>query len=470
MMKRGDEIVLLVGGLSGNGTTVTRVDGFVVFVKGAVPGDTARVRVQKVKKSFAEAFTLEILTPSPGRVKPRCGHFGTCGGCRWQDLAYESQLECKRERVAEAFKHIGGFASVEVDPVVPCTEPYNYRNKMEFTFSNHRWLTDAELQRDEVVRRELALGLHVPERYDKVLDINECFLQSEMSTSILKTVRRLSRVWNLNAYSTRNHEGYLRHLVIREGKRTGDVMVNLVTTYDRPDVLSKLTTALLEEYPTITTVVNNITERKSMVAIGDRERVYHGPGFISELLGRFIFRISANSFFQTNTLQAERLYDVTRELASLKSSDVVYDLYSGTGTIALYLSDAVDRVVAIESVPEAIVDAQRNAEANGVPNCFFLQGDLKDRLTKRNEWLGDHPQPTVIIVDPPRSGLHPKVIERVAKFSADRIVYVSCNPATQARDAHLLSGSQYRLRIVRPVDMFPHTDHIEAVALFERVG
>ena len=467
-MEKGDEITLKVETLSGDGKTIARLDGLVFFVEKAVPGDLVRARIRKVKKNFVDARAVEILTPSPLRVTPRCKHFGVCGGCSWQHLSYEAQLRFKRQLVVDAFERIGGFENPLVHPVLGCEDPYFYRNKMEFTFSNYRWLTDEEIRQREAVHPEIALGLHVPDRFDKVLNLEECWLQSELSAAIVNSVREICKVWNLSVYSTETQEGYMRHLVIREGKRTGDVMVNLVTSTDWPDAMQNMTGLLCKHFPQITTVVNNITARRSMVARGDEEKVYHGPGTITEQLGGFTYRLSANSFFQTNTVQAERLYEAARTLADLKARDVVYDLYCGTGAIAIYLSPHAERVVGIELVASAIADAERNAEINHVVNCYFLQGDLKERLTKDNRWIGDHPRPTVVVTDPPRSGMHPKVVEQIAKLSPEKVVYVSCNPSTQARDAKLLSEAGYTLQAVQPVDMFPHTDHIEAVALLHK--
>jgi 23S rRNA (uracil1939-C5)-methyltransferase len=465
-MQKGDEILLTIEGLSGDGRTVARQDGMVFFVEKAVPGDSVRARIWKLQKNFAEARAVEILKPSFQRAEPKCKHFGVCGGCKWQDLTYEAQLQFKQRIITDSFKRIGGFEQPDVRPVLGCENPYFYRNKMEFTFSNYRWLTDEEMEKKEELQQEVALGLHVPQRYDKVINLEECWLQSEMSSAIMNTVREVCKVWELPVYSTETHEGYLRHLVIREGKHTGDVMVNLVTNLDSPEVMQKMTSLLLKQFPEITTVVNNITSRKSMVAVGEQEKVYHGPGYITEKIGGYTFHISANSFFQTNTLQAEKLYDTAKELAGLHPTDVVYDLYSGTGSIAMYLSEAVERVVGIEIIESAIADAERNAKLNNISNCYFLQGDLKDRLTKDSGWLSEHPRPNVVVADPPRSGMHEKVVKQIVKLSPERIVYVSCNPSTQARDAKMLAESGYELKVVQPVDMFPHTDHIEAVALF----
>lgn len=466
-MNKNEEITLEIESLSGDGHTVGKYEGMVVFVDHALPGDTVRARVLKVKKNFVEAVAVEVLKPSPHRITPRCKHFGICGGCRWQNLDYVAQLENKQRIVADAFHRIGGFPAPDVRPVLGAPADYWYRNKMEFTFSDRRWLTDDEMKTHTEHPPEVALGLHIPGRYDKVLNVEECWLQSETSARIVNVVREICRAWELSVYSTRTHTGYLRHLMIRDGKRTGELMVNLVTTTDWSEAMSNMTKLLLKEFPGITTIVNNITDRKSMVAFGDREKIYHGPGHITEKLGPYVFRISANSFFQTNTLQAEVLYTRIRDLAGFRTDDVVHDLYSGTGTIAIFISDAVERVVGVEMVAEAIADSERNVALNRIPNCYFLQGDLAEKLTRDSGWLKEHPSPTVVITDPPRSGMHEKVVKQIAAMTPDRIVYVSCNPATQARDARLLADRGYELAVVQPVDMFPHTDHIEAVALFK---
>ncbi len=484
-MEKGSEIELTVESLSGDGRTVARKDGVVVFVENALPGDTVLARVWKFKKNYAEARALRILKPSSSRVQAECMHFGVCGGCKWQDLAYDAQLQFKHRRVVEAFQRIGGFPDPQVGPVIGCASPYFYRNKMEFTFSRERWLTDEEMRLIEeeagyksVGAEEspdgpkgamnLFLGLHVPQRYDKVVDISECRLQSDLSNEIVCAVRDAAREWKWDVYSSETQSGYLRHLVIRQSKRTGEVMVNLVTNGFRGHAMEDLTGYLVSRFPGITTVVNNSTTRMSMVALGEEEKVYYGSGYIRERLGEHTFQVSANSFFQTNTEQAEILYSTAKDYAELSASDVLYDLYSGTGTIAIFLAGAVERVLGVEVVESAIRDAETNAKLNHIANCYFLQGDLKDRLTRDSSWLDEHPRPTVIVADPPRSGMHEKVIERMIRLSPGRIVYVSCNPATQARDAKLLSGGGYRLEKIQPVDMFPHTDHIEAVALFRR--
>jgi 23S rRNA (uracil1939-C5)-methyltransferase len=465
MEREGSDIELRIERLGDRGDAVARNDGLVYFVKHGVPGDVVQARVVRRRKKHAEAEIVEILTPSRNRTEPRCKFFGTCGGCSYQHVSYELQLQEKQRRVLDAFERIGGFHDLDVKPILGTEDIYFYRNKMEFSFSRERWLTKEEIASGERIFREFGLGLHIPGRFDKVLNIDECWLQSERSSEILNTVREFCRAKQLSAYSTKTHDGYLRHLVIRQSTHTNQLMVNLVTTTDEPDILSELAHLLIARFPETTTIVNNITDRKSMVAVGDRERVYHGPGYITEKLGEYEFRVSANSFFQTNTRQAERLYETAKSMGELKPTDVVFDLYCGTGTIALYISDSVGKVIGIDHVESAIDDARLNASVNGVENCAFLLGDLKEKLTRDTSWIE---RPDVVILDPPRSGLHPKVVAEVAELEPGRIVYVSCNPATQARDAKMFSELGYRLGALQPVDMFPHTSHVENVVAFRR--
>ncbi len=467
-LKKGDLITVTTDNLSGEGTSVGRWEGIACFVEHAVPGDTASVRLYKIKKQFLAGRAVEILKPSPLRTPPRCAHFGTCGGCRWQDLDYEAQLEFKRRRVGDAFRHIAGMPGVEVQPVEPCADLYHYRNKMEYTFSNERWLTPEEFAASPVREPRLALGLHLPEKFDKILDLGECHLQSPGGEAVMLATAEHFRARGCDAYSSRTHGGYLRHLVIREGKLTGETMVNLVTTHDRPDEMGAFAAMIAGRFPAVTTVVNNITGRKSMVAIGEREVVYRGDGTITEKIGGYTYRISANSFFQTNTLQARTLFETVLELAEVSPADTVYDLYCGTGAIALYISGYVERVVGIEVSESAVRDARRNAAENGVANCIFVNAILPAGLDRDSEQLSGHPAPGVVVVDPPRNGLHAKLIEKINLLSPKKIVYVSCNPATQARDVKLFAGAGYRPGPVRPVDMFPHTDHIETVTVLRK--
>ncbi len=469
-MKRGDQLTVALEQFALEGKSIARVDGLVVFVTGAVPGDRVRVELTKIKKSFCEARAVEVLTPSPLRAEPRCRYFGTCGGCRWQNVRYDAQLAFKRQHVIDALERIGGIRGVSVNEAIGSASDIFYRNKMEFSFGR-RWLTAEELARrvegDEPAPGEdLALGLHIPGRYDRVLDLEECWLQSTTSMQIVNRVREFALRSGLSVYSPDAQAGYLRNLVIRQSAHTDEIMVNLVTREEDPDVMRALTGELLRLFPSITTVCNNITDRPAQVAVGEREVVYHGPGFITERIASRTYRISANSFFQTNTRQAERLYDSARRMARLKLSDVVFDLYCGTGTIALHIADDVRAVVGYEQVPSAIEDARRNAAMNGVGNCTFVQGDLKAALAQKGGRPFDAETPDVMMIDPPRAGMHPDVVRAVLAMKPSRIVYISCNPATQARDVAMLA--EYRIEEVQPVDMFPHTFHIENIVALSR--
>ncbi|MFH0989585.1 MAG: 23S rRNA (uracil(1939)-C(5))-methyltransferase RlmD [bacterium] len=488
--RRGDEIDLVLDQAAFEGKCVGRTEGFVIFVEGAVPGDVVRVKLLKVKKNFAEASVVSILSPSPVRVEPRCKHFGVCGGCKWQHVDYQAQLRFKQQHVIDAFERIGGFSELNIFPIIGSENQYFYRNKMEYSFSDMEWVEvlpekstpstspdpqspyndSSSIISPLPAHQNVFLGLHVPQRYDKVLEIQECHLQSQLSNRVLNFVRMFSRDHRFDVYSSKQEAGYLRFLVIRQSVRTKELMVNLVTFEHRPDVMRLFTEELRKEIPEVTTIVNTINRKRSQIAFGEEEFVYLGKGSIHETLGGLTFTISPASFFQTNTVQAEKLYQVAASFANLKPEDVVWDLYSGTGSIALVLSAMVKEVVGIESVHSAVKDAERNARHNSVTNCRFILGDLKDCLTKDTAWMEKGKKPDVMVIDPPRSGMHSKVVEEILALAPSRIVYVSCNPATQARDVKLLCDQKYRLTALQPVDIFPHTYHVEnVVQLMERI-
>jgi 23S rRNA (uracil1939-C5)-methyltransferase len=471
MPERGDILTLTIESSGFEGTSIARHEGLVVFVEGAVAGDVVKARVFSKKKKHLEAKVIEVLQASPSRTTPRCTYFGTCGGCTWQHVEYEKQLAFKHQHVVDALERIGGLKGIAVLPIIRSKEIYFYRNKLEFSFGDQRWLTDEEMairashsSDAGVDEPEVTLGFHIPRRYDRILDIYKCHLQSDLSNEILNAVRTFAIENALPVYSSMPHSGYLRNLVIREGKNTGDIMVNLVTFDDRPDIMRKLAEELSGAFPEIVTIVNNITSKRANIAVGEIEKVYYGNGVITEKIGPHIFHVSANSFLQTNTRQTEMLYAIVKEYAELKAADVVYDLYCGTGAISLYIAGAVKRVIGIELVESSILNARMNAEYNGIANCDFIAGDLKDLLTKDVNWKKESAKPDVLIIDPPRSGMHPKAVQEVGEMQTPRVVYVSCNPATLARDLKLLAPFGYKVQKVQPVDMFPHTYHIESVA------
>jgi 23S rRNA (uracil1939-C5)-methyltransferase len=461
VIRRGDILEIDIEKAAFEGRSMSRVGNMVVFVDGAVPGDRVEAQVYRKKKQFAEARVEKLLAASPDRVDPACRHFGVCGGCKWQHMSYERQLYWKREHVIDAFTRIGGFEAPPVADTLPAVEPFWYRNKMEFSFGEMRWLMPDELG---VVDRDaelFALGLHIPKRYDRILHIDDCRLESPESNAILNATREFFLARDIPAYSTRTHTGDLRNLVIREAKHTGERMVYLVSTHRREETIREYAELLQKEEFAVSTFVHGVTDRKSSVAVGDEDIVYFGDGTIREQLGANSFRISPTSFFQTNTLQAERLYALADEAAALRKEDVVWDLYCGTGTISLFIARDVRHVVGVELNASAIADAERNARENGIDNTTFHCADIVDFLGEKAP--PDVPAPDVIVTDPPRAGMHSKVVEAIGASGVRRLVYVSCNPATSARDCGMLREHGYRVDNITPVDMFPHTYHIECV-------
>lgn len=475
-MKKNDRLTLTIDTYAYEGRGIAKLDieqpaetdeppkPFVVFVDGAYPGDTVEAEIRRKKKRYAEARVVKLLEPSPQRIEPRCPYFDACGGCKQQDLGYATQLHYKQAQVVETFERIGGMSGFEVEPILASEETYYYRNKMDFSFARKRWLTPEEIASDKEFDSGFALGLHVPRIYDKVIDLETCFLQSETSAAIVNFTRGFYKPRETTIYSTQTHDGYLRNLVIRIGENTGDLMVNLVTSEENEELMKEYTAALLEKFPQVTTVINNINTRKAAISQGEYEIVYHGPGVIHDIIGERKFRVSANSFFQTNTKQGRRLYQTALEYADFKGDKVVYDLYCGAGTISLFVAGEVKEVHGFEAVQDAINDANVNKELNGLDNAEFYTADLYKTFLPLVEEK-KIPRPDVIILDPPRSGMHPVTVEDVIALGAPKIVYVSCNPATQSRDVKLLAENGYRLVKLRPVDMFPHTYHIENVAL-----
>jgi 23S rRNA (uracil1939-C5)-methyltransferase len=469
-LKKGAELELVVEKLSFGGKGLARVDGFVVFIERTIPGQRVLARIIRKKSSHAEARVVAVLEDSPQAIGPRCTHFGTCGGCLWQNLPYEEQLEVKRDLVWECLTHIGGIPHDLVLPTLPSPQVYYYRNKMEFSFAARRWLLPEEISRDQLEKpRNFALGLHVKGFYNRVLDIEECHLQSPLSVAILKRVRQFALTSDLPPYNTRDHTGFWRFLVVRDSKYTGQILVELITTSNRSASaeIERLSTVLLAEIPEITTLVHGISDKKAQIASADSRKVILGPGHIEERLGDFQFRISSGSFFQTNSQASKILLDQVLAGCDLTGSEVVWDLYCGTGTMAIGVSSGARNVIGFELIEEALADAGTNARLNGVDNCGFVLGDLKSLLVDPTSLIDRYGSPDVVVTDPPRAGMHPSVVKQLAALAPPRIVSVSCNPATLARDLKMLM-EKYRLIRVQPVDMFPHTPHIEAVAVLER--
>ena len=460
-MKKGSILTLDIEKFADKGKSLTRIDGYVVFVPGAVPGDRVKARVYRKRKKFAEAALLEVLEPSPLRTEPKCSYFGTCGGCKWQQVNYQAQLDAKTQSVLESFVHAGGRPDVKVHPALGAKDTFYYRNKMEFSFSAGRWLTPEEISSGEDFNTSFALGLHVPGNFAKVLDLHECHLQSEWSASFVNAVREFALQHEWTAWHPRKHTGYLRHLVIRQASNTDDVMVNLVTSHHDEDRMEQFAAWIKETAPGVTTFINTINSGVAQTAFGEAAHTVFGPGVIHDKIGDHTFEIASNAFFQTNTRQAETLYRIAAEYAEFTPEDLVYDLYSGAGTISLYVAPNVKHVVGVELVEEAVQNARRNADANGISNVTFETGDMMTLFN--DEFIARHGKPDVLIVDPPRAGLHPKVVRQIGELAPERFIYISCNPHSQAKDLSYLTDT-FDVVQVQPVDLFPHTHHIESVA------
>jgi 23S rRNA (uracil1939-C5)-methyltransferase len=460
-LRKEDLLDLTIDKVAFGGNGVARRDGFVIFVRGGLPGDKVSARIVKKKKSYAEAIISEILMPSPDRIEAPCPYFSQCGGCKWQNALYARQLRYKKDHVSEALAHIASLPPTVIRDTVPSESEFAYRNKMEFSFSTRPWLPPEHFTKG--TRAEgFALGLHVPGTFDKVLDMEACLLQPETGNRIMRAVKEFARKSGLPAYGIRSHEGFWRFLTIRHSSFLDKWMVNVITSEENPKIMEGLAGRLLEEFENLETVVNNVSRRKASIAVGEREIVIRGQGTITDRLGQFQFRISANSFFQTNSRTAVKLYEKVAEFAELKGAERVLDLYSGTGTIPIFLSSFTrGEVLGIEINGGAVQDAERNCRLNGIDNCRFIIGDVRETLATSGF------RPDVLIIDPPRNGMHKDVLAGAIELGAERIVYVSCNPATLARDLETMAG-KYEIVEVQPFDMFPHTYHVEAVAKLVR--
>lgn len=467
MRKKKQDIILEgveIEAVAAEGKALAHVDGAVLFVQFAVPGDIVDVKVTKKKKNYMEGFILRIVRPSEHRLEPFCSHFGICGGCKWQPLPYKMQLEAKRQQVYDQLVRIGHLDVPEIQPIVASDRTTYYRNKLEFTFSQRRWIHDGEDPDSIPDDERCGLGFHVGRFFDKVLDIGHCWLQKEPSNEIRLFIKEYALKHGLPFFNIREHEGLLRNMIVRTTE-AGEVMLIVVFYHEDEDARKGLLDAVSERFPQIVSLYY-VINGKANDSIADQECIlYRGEEAIYEHMEGLKFKIGPKSFYQTNTPQAYKLYSVAREFAALTGDEVVYDLYTGTGTIAQFVSGKASRVIGIEYVPEAIADAKINAAANGIDNCEFYAGDMKDILTDR--FVEKHGRPDVIILDPPRAGIHPDVAEVILNAAPERMVYVSCNPASQARDLAVLC-QKYDITAVRPVDMFPHTHHVENVVALKR--
>ena len=453
--------------VAAEGKSIAKVEDLVIFVPYVVPGDVVDLQIKRKRKRFAEAEAIRFHKYSSTRAEPFCEHFGICGGCKWQMLPYEEQLKYKQQQVYDNLKRIGKVDFPEISPILGSEKTTFYRNKLEFTFSNKRWLTREEIEQDVVYDQMNALGFHIPGAFDKVLDINTCWLQSELSNKIRNAIKEYALKHDYSFFDIKEHQGMLRTLIIRTSS-TGEVMVILscqIKSDNEEQQLKDILQYISETFPEITSLQYVVNNKVNEIITDLEIQTYKGSSYLYEEMEGLKFKIGPISFYQTNSEQAYELYKVTRNLAKLTGNELVYDLYTGTGTIANFIARKTKEVIGIEYIPEAIEDAKENSRINDIGNTKFFAGDMKDILTQ--EFITEHGQPDVIITDPPRAGMHKDVVEVILQAAPSRIVYVSCNPATQARDVKLLSG-KYKVTAIQPVDMFPHTQHVENVILLEK--
>jgi 23S rRNA (uracil1939-C5)-methyltransferase len=463
-LKRKNKNIVLqnirVEDYAAEGKSLARVDGKVIFIEEAIPGDIVDVRLSKSKKDWAEGKAIHFHSYSPDRVIPFCEHFGVCGGCQWQMLPYEKQLYYKHKQVYDNLQRIGKIPLPDFEPILGALQTTQYRNKIEYTFGNKRYLLPHELNDPNASALQNVAGFHARGLFDKVVDINQCHLQQEPTNRIRLAIKQYALDHDLSFYDIREHQGFLRTMQIRIC-RTGEIMVNLVLGYEDEDQRNELLQYIRTSFPEITTLLYTINTKKNDSLFDLNPQVYYGNGYVMESLEDFQFKIGPKSFFQTNTGQAERLYQVTREFAELDGTQTVYDLYCGTGSIGLFVSRQAKKIIGVELIKEAIDDANENALLNGIKHADFFAGDVSEICS--DDFFREHGRADVVITDPPRAGMHEKLVQKILDIAAPIVVYVSCNPATQARDINLLS-EKYEVTRIRPVDMFPHTLHIENIA------
>lgn len=442
------------------GKGVGKSDDLVIFIEKAVPGDIVDIELLRRKKKFYEAKIQNLVKPSEHRADPFCSHFGVCGGCKWQHLNYEAQLLFKQKSVSDALQRLAKVDVSGMEPILGSAESRYYRNKLEYTFSDKRWLTDEDMQQRDSMEMN-ALGYHIPGRFDKIIDIDHCYLQADPSNEVRNKVREYAIKAGISFYNLKNHEGALRNLIIRTSS-TGDLMVIVVFAYADQKQIDGLMNFLAGEFKTIQSLLYIINHKKNDTIFDQDIHVFSGSDHIFENMDGLKFKIGPKSFYQTNSRQAFELYKIARDFAGFKGDELVYDLYTGAGTIANFIAGKVSKVIGIEYVPTAIEDAKINSEINGISNTLFFAGDMKDILNE--DFINNHGKPDVVITDPPRAGMHADVIKRLLEMETAKIVYVSCNAATQARDITLLD-EKYEVSRIKPVDMFPHTQHVENVVL-----
>ncbi len=467
LIKKGSEITLTIDALSYGGKGISRYDGIVIFTNNVLPGQIIKAKIIKKKKSYLEAIPIQIIKESTFKQKEKCNHFYDCGGCKTQDLKYEEQINQKENQIIEALNHLGKINVKEIEPIIKSDIIYEYRNKMEFSFSNSRWLINNEKGLKDEKPKDFALGLHPPRRFDKIVDVDNCEIQTKLANKILALIKKESIENDLTPYDIINHTGFMRNIVIKHPKYSDQIMINIITAYKQDDILIPIVSKLKKLSPNIKSIINTINDKKSDSAYGMPQKLLYGKKFIVENLNEFQFEISADSFFQTNSIQALNMYKYVRKECKLSGSEIVYDFYCGTGTISIFVAKNAKKVYGFEIVESAIKDAKKNALKNKVKNTEFHCGDLSKMLQNYSNIIKNNPC-DILILDPPRSGLHPKTLKEVLRINPKKIIYVSCNPTTQARDVREFINSNYIMGKVQPIDMFPHTYHIECVITLDK--
>jgi len=462
--KKGDILELDIEKLAFGGLGIAHVDEMVVFVKGGITGQKVKAKIYKKKKKYLEAYVVDKIIPSKDEQEPKCTHFGLCGGCSLQNYKYPSQLIEKHNQVEELFNKVLKNKFPKINSIIGCKDEFYYRNKMEFSYSSNRWILDKE---EIGLDKRNAFGLHVKKRFDKIVDVDNCYIQGKKSNQIFKFIKKYLDQYNIEPFDMKNKTGYLRNVIIREGQLTNQALVNFITTDKNNKDLYQLSDLLVENFIEIRGIINTIVEPNSGSSISNTEIILYGKEYIEEKIGKYTYKISSNSFFQTNSRQSEVLYKQILKLSNFKGNEIVYDLYCGTGSIGIYLSSNVKKVYGIEIIMSAVMDAIENAKNNNIKNINFFHGDLID-FFRKNQEVSLIESPDVVILDPPRAGIHKDTLEDIIKLNANKIIYISCNPSTQVRDINILTNYKYKIKEIQPIDMFPHTPHIENIVSLEK--
>ncbi len=466
-IKKGSELNLTIESLAYGGKGISKYNDIVIFTNNVLPDQIIKVKIIKKKKNYLEAIPIKIIKESSFKQKEICDHFNDCGGCKIQDLIYEEQLQQKENQILESLRYLGKIKVDKIEPIIKSELIYEYRNKMEFSFSNNRWLINSEKYLKNEKSKDFALGLHPPRRFDKIVDIDYCHIQTKLANEILHLIKKESIKNKLEPYDIINHKGFMRNIIVKHPKFSDQVMINIVTAYQKDDLLKPIVNKLIDLSPNIKSIINTINNKKSDSAYGMPQKLLFGEKFIIESLNEFQFEISADSFFQTNSLQALEMYEYVKSECKLTGKEVVYDFYCGTGTIGIFVAKNAKKVFGFEIVESAIEDAKKNALTNKVKNIEFHCGDLSKMLNNFNDIIIKNPC-DVLILDPPRAGIHPKTLKEILKINPKKIIYVSCNPTTQARDIRELINNDYIIGMIQPIDMFPHTHHIECVITLDK--